>query len=309
MAVPSAPTITSVTSPFHGHLKVEFDPPASDGGSPVLRYTVKASRTDWGSNGRTDIVKRSYGLFVHLPAGTYNCTVTATNADGTSPASVVVQGAPGFASAPSAPTNVALELTAAPPPDWGGSQPDPRTSVSGALHALWTPAASTGGAPIQHYEVRVYQGASQVRTVNVGAWQHWAPIEGLTNGVSYTVRVRTHNAARLISPESTASPAVAPANGTALGVPGAPTSLSANSASVGNATVTFSAPASNGGKHIEYYTASCGAVSNTVGAAPSGSPLSAISLSGLPSGSQTITVRAHNMYGDGAIASTNTTVL
>jgi hypothetical protein len=86
-------------------------------------------------------------------------------------------------------------------------------------------------------------------------------------------------------------------------VPGAPTGVSGTSTSCHSVSVSFSAPASNGGLSIDYYQAisSPGCFSAT-GTSP-------ISVSGLsPSTSYTFRVRAHNSKGYGSYSSSSGSV-
>ena len=114
----------------------------------------------------------------------------------------------------------------------------------------WT-APATGDSPAS-YIITPYIGASAQSTTTVIGIGGNPPlttrvVTGLTNGTSYTFTVKAVNGAGT-SAASTASTAVIPAT-----VPGAPTGLAAI-ASNGQATVSFSAPASNGGNAITGYT-------------------------------------------------------
>ncbi|MGE4090460.1 MAG: BACON domain-containing carbohydrate-binding protein [Candidatus Binatia bacterium] len=78
--VPGAPTIGAATA-GDGQISVAFTPPASDGGSAITQYTATCG-SESASGASSPIVVTG------LANGTaYTCTVTATNAVGTGPAS------------------------------------------------------------------------------------------------------------------------------------------------------------------------------------------------------------------------------
>jgi hypothetical protein len=86
---PGAPTITSAT-PGAGQATLAFTAPASNGGSPISGY-----RATCGTLSATGAA--SPLVVTGLTNGTaYNCSVTATNAVGTGPASAVASVTPSF---------------------------------------------------------------------------------------------------------------------------------------------------------------------------------------------------------------------
>jgi uncharacterized protein (TIGR02145 family) len=209
----------------------------------------------------------------------YTFTVTATNANGTGPASSASNSV-----TPSAP------LTVPGAPTIG-------TATAGNAQATitFTAPANNGGSAITGYTVTSSPGGF---TATGSA----SPITvtGLSNGIAYTFTVTATNA-NGIGPASSASNSVtlsAPST-----VPGAPT---IGTATKGNAqaAVTFTAPASNGGSTITGYT-----VTSSPGgiiATGSGSP---ITVTGLTNGTAyTFTVTATNVNGTGPASSPSNSV-
>ncbi|MBV5349547.1 fibronectin type III domain-containing protein [bacterium] len=123
-------------------------------------------------------------------------------------------------------------------------------------------------------------------------------ISGLSNGTAYTFTVVATNAVGN-SVVSTASNSVVP-----LTVPDAPTIVTAT-AGIGQATVSFTAPADDGGRSIYYYTV----ISNPDGIMAM-SQCSPIKVSGLSKGTTyTFTVTATNELGDGAASDSSNSVI
>lgn len=124
-------------------------------------------------------------------------------------------------------------------------------------------------------------------------------VSGLTNGTPYTFTVTALNGVGT-GPAGGPSNSVTPSAG--LTVPGAPTMGSATAGN-GQATVTFSAPASDGGSAITSYTATFSAGGTASGA---GSP---ITITGLTNGvAGTISVTATNAIGTGAASGASNSV-
>ncbi|MFD2415532.1 RCC1 domain-containing protein [Amycolatopsis pigmentata] len=108
--VPGAPVNVAATA-GDAQATVTFSPPASDGGSPITAYTVTATDlTNPGHGGQTASGPGSPITVVGLTNGDqYTFTVTATNAQGTGPASapsnVAVPAAASSTSLTALPTN------------------------------------------------------------------------------------------------------------------------------------------------------------------------------------------------------------
>jgi hypothetical protein len=124
---------------------------------------------------------------------------------------------------------------------------------------------------------------------------------GLTNGTEYAFTIRAKNIIGT-GPSSGVSASVTPAT-----VPGAPT-MGLATAGNGEATIAFTAPASNGGSAITSYTATSnpGAFTGTVNQANGGT----ITVVGLTDGTEySFTVKARNTIGEGAASSASNLVV
>jgi hypothetical protein len=267
--LPGAPTIGTATA-GNTTASVTFSAPGSDGGSPILDYTVISTP------GNKTVTGAGSPLVVPgLTNGTsYTFKVHARNAVGNGPQS---------ASSNAVTPNATLTVPGAP---------TSVVAVKGNAQATVSfQAPNSGGSPITSYTVtaspggQTSTGASSPRTVT-----------GLTNGVSYTFTVRATNAIGQ-GPASLPSNAVIPST-----VPGAPTigTLTGGNRQV---TITFSAPASNGGSAILDYTAT---TSTGASVTSSGSP---ITIGNLTNGvSVTVTVKARNINGLSAASGTSNSV-
>jgi hypothetical protein len=268
--VPGAPTGAAASvAPGATQATVTFSVPASDGGSPITGYTVTSSPA-----GGTDINAGSTSLshtVTGLAFGTaYTFTVKATNSVGAGPASGA-SNAVTPATVPGAPTTVTATAG------------DQQATVS------FTPPASNGGSAITFYTATSSPGGISAFG---GASPIVIPSPMLTNGVAYTFTVTATNAVGT-GPASAASNSATPNPATT--VPSAPTGASA-SAGNGQATVTFGAPASNGGSAITGYTVTSspgGFTGTSVGAVPA-----PVTVTGLTNGTAyTFTVTATNGVG------------
>ena len=154
---------------------------------------------------------------------------------------------------------------------------------------------SNGGSAITAYTVKSNPG-------NIAGTGSTSPIAvtGLTNGIAYTFKVTATNAIGE-SIASSASNSVTPT--TTSTVPGAPT---IGTATAGNAqaTITFTAPISNGGTAITGYT-----VTSSPGSKSSSGTASPITITGLANGTAyTFTVTAINAIGTSVASSASNSV-
>ena len=264
---PGAPRNLRAT-PGNARVTLHWDAPASDGGSPVTDYEYRRSGADWTSTGSTST---RFVATVGLINGTdYRFDVRAVNEVGPGPATEFVNATPA-ATVPEAPAGL--------------------TATAGFERATltWTAPGDDGGEPISSYEYRQDGGA----WVTTGSTATRFTVTGLTNGQTYAFRVRARNTlgAGDASNEATAVPA--------LSAPDAPGNLRA---APGNKrmTLTWDAPASDGGRSIDdyEYQVDAGAWTSTGAATPG------FTVTGLDNGTvYAFKVRAVNGIGPGAASS------
>jgi titin len=272
---PSAPT-NLVVNPANASLDVSWTAPDS-GGSVITDYTV-----EWSSNGGNtwSTYARSASTSTNLLMGNlsngtaYVVRVSAVNIAGTG-SSVTSSSSVTPRTVPSAPT-----LSLATPGDGAVSIP---------FSFNWN-----GGSSVTSLQYSTDSGSTWSTASSMTSP---LSISGLTNGVSYSVRLRAVNAAG----DGAASLAVSSTPRTA---PGAP---SVSSVTPGNtsATVVFTQPF-DGGSAVTNYEFSTDGGSTWQSSGVSASP---VVISGLTNGSTySVKIRAVNVAGTGS-ASTATSIV
>ncbi len=255
---------------------VSWTAPSSDGGSPITGYTVSTSvgshTCSWTSGPLTCTV-------TGLTNGTrYIFKVRATNALGT-----------GFYS--DWPNSATPATTPGVPASISAVAGDAQATVS------WTAPASNGGSSITGYTVTSSPGD---RTCSWSTGALSCVVTGLTNGTSYTFTVRATNAAGTGS-ATDASSAVTPTG--AATEPSAPNAVEATAGDA-QATVSWSAPTSDGGSAITSYT-----VTSSPDALTCTSSTTSCTVTGLTNGTAyTFTVTATNAIGDSTASSPSSAV-
>jgi hypothetical protein len=216
---PSAPLISS-TQAGNASIVVAWNTPDDNGGAPIISYEVSASP---GSGSCTATVGMSCLVSGLTNNTTYSLTVTATNSVGVSEPSDVVDATP-TEQIPSAPVAVSAATG------------DESVLVS------WSAPADDGGASVTSYTATASPGGHTcvVATTN-------CTIDGLTNGVTYTVTVAAENAVGV-------SDASESAQALAARLPSVPQSVSATPGDE-SVLVSWSAPADDGGASVTSYTA------------------------------------------------------
>jgi len=222
LGAPGAPTSVSATG-GNAQASVSWTAPANNGGSAITGYAVTSSpgALTCTTTGATTCTVSG------LTNGTsYTFTVTATNAIGTG--------------APSSPSNAVTPATI----------PGAPASVSAAVNQnqssviTWTAPASNGGSTITGYTVTASPGGHTCTTT--GALT--CTITGLTNGFIYEFNVSATNVVGTGAVTWNNIPI------TVSTTPGAPSGASAVSNASTQATVTWTAPATNGGAPVMGYT-------------------------------------------------------
>ncbi len=270
VVAPPAPTGVNAVASSSGppQATVNFTPPVCSlpACPAVSSYTVTSNPSGITASGAASPI-----VVPGLIAGTaYTFTVTATNSVGTGPA-----GGPSNSVTPKTAPGAPTAVTAAA----GTSQ----VTVS------FTAPVNTGGSPIIGYTATANPGGVFVSQTGPATP---ITVTGLTNGIAYTFTVTAFNAVGTGSPSLPSNSATPIPAAT---IPGAPT---IGTATAGNAqaTVTFSAPASDGNSPITKYTAtsSPGGFTGTV----LGAAAAPITVTGLTNGqAYTFTVTATNGVG------------
>jgi hypothetical protein len=232
LALATVSTIPTNVNAVAGNAQatVSWTPPSSNGGSQITGYDVTSyiggvaqATTSVGAVTQTTVTGLTNGT-------TYTFKVAATNVVGTS-ASSLASNAVTPRTVPDAPTTVTAAASA------------------GQATVSWTAPAFNGGSAITGYDVKRYVNGVDQGTTSVGVVTQ-TTIGGLTNGTTYTFKVAAKNVAGT-GALSAASNAVTPRS-----VPGVPTGASAV-AGGGQATVSWSAPTSDGGSAITGYNVTC----------------------------------------------------
>jgi hypothetical protein len=218
---------------------------------------------------------------VTVPSFTSGSTITGETLGTSYYVTVAIASQPGWLgviSAPYGPTTVVPATVPGPPTSVSGASGNVQATIS------WLAPTSNGGSPITTYTVTSSPGGLTCTTATLSC-----VVTGLTNGSSYTFTVTATNAVGT-GPASAPSPAVT----LAATVPGA---LTVVVGVTGNAEVTLSwlAPASNGGSAITSYT-----VTSSPGGFTCTTATLSCTVTGLTNGSSyTFTVTATNAVGTG----------
>ena len=281
---PGPPTITAVfagPSPDPSPTSVMVRITGSDGGSPITSYTATCVSLDTPPHPTVIVTGPGNPLLVggFAARGAYQCTVTATNAFGTSapsaPFAFFLGGTGNCKSVPTAPS----VLSTAP--------------GNASATVSWAPASGC----IAGYIVTPYVGSVAVPELSrlIPGNEFQAPtttvLKGLTNGVAYRFTVQAENG-------FVAGPASEFSGTVTVGAPAAATALKVTRLAKGILKVGFTAPRNNGAA-IKTYTVTCKSSNGgklrakTVKAGP-------VTVNGLTSGkTYRCTVRATNSRGNG----------
>lgn len=273
--IPDAPT-SIIATRGNATSSVSFVAPTSNGGSTILSYTVTSNPGSQIGTGNTSPI-----VVANLINGTpYTFTVTATNAAGTGPASSPSnQITP--ATIPDAPTGLIA------------------SAGRGQVSLMWTVPGNNGGSIVTDYivEYKLSTDSSWSTFADGVSSNLNATVIGLTNGSAYDFRVSAVNDVGQGSASVSAS-------AMPVTVPDAPTIGTATTGN-GQAVVTFTAPAFDGGSTVNSYT-----VTSSPGGFTGVGSVSPITVTGLTNGtSYTFTVTANNSVGTGSSSAPSNTVI
>jgi flagellar hook assembly protein FlgD/fibronectin type 3 domain-containing protein len=218
VGVPGAPSAVAVATADRS-LDVDWRAPQSTGGAPVTGYVVTTVPASAGC----EVTARECSIAGLVNGTSYAVTVTAVTAGGRTSAAPVV-GVP--AGAPDSPTDVAA------------------VAQDGALAVSWQAPADTNGAPVTGYTATASPGGATCTTTTTAC-----TLDGLSNGVSYTVRVTATS-----GPSRTSAPSRASASAVPVSSPAAPGAVSATPGDT-TADVIWTAPAYTGGAAVREYVA------------------------------------------------------
>jgi hypothetical protein len=202
--IPSAPTITSIT-PGNTALTVNFTPPTSVGSSPIIYYEYSL---DSGLNYFVTRTANSPVIIPGLINGTsYDIVIRAVNSEEEGLPSNIVSAIP--------------STTPSPPTDLSGTPGDRQITISFT-------AGNNGGSAITNYQYTTDGGTTYLAlnpedaSSPITITKRSSDNTDLTNGVTYTVRLKAVNANGLSTASSSIS--VTPI---LITVPPEPTALSA----------------------------------------------------------------------------------
>ena len=269
--VPDAPTIGTAT-PGNARATITWTAPLNNGGSAVTGYVITPS-----TGSPVTVGNVSTYTVTGLTNGTpYTFTVAAINTIGT-----------GAASASSA--SVTPLTTVADPPTIGTA-----TAANTSATITWTAPLNNGGFAITGYVITPSSGSP----ITVGNVTNYT-MTGLTNGTAYTFTVAAITTAGT-GGDSAASNSVTP-NTTVAGAP----TIGTATAGDASATLTWTAPLSDGGLAISGYVIT----------PSSGSPITVgnvttYAVTGLTNGTAyTFTVTAINTAGNSVASASSNSVM
>ncbi|MEI7419901.1 MAG: fibronectin type III domain-containing protein, partial [Actinomycetes bacterium] len=253
--VPGTPTGLSKSTEADGSVTLTWSAPASDGGSVITYYLISyASNAEDSGEGEHDsgddrssvtvLASSLTAPFAYTLSGlknghSYNITVSARNAIATGSASTSITATPG--ALPGLPKSVTTVLT------------------SSGIQIRWKKPENSGGFSVDSYKAQCKAAGSESWT-NVSMsgqssdddqYRVTVPSAGLSSGSEYTCRVQAHSN-KGDGATVSASPLVFATK------PGIPTGLTFAVADTfdGKITVSWTAPADNGGSTITGYIAS-----------------------------------------------------
>ncbi len=285
-ALPGAPTITSLVDGGSGTSLVVTFTAGYTGGSSITDYeyaiSVGLNSNSFGSYSSVGSTTSPFTITGLTNGTAYTVKLRAKNTAGYGPGSAFQNGV--TLAAPNAPSITSV------------------TSGDGRLRIIYSAYTSVtnGGSAISKIEYSTNDGSSWT---DAGTLSETFTVLGLTNGTSYSIKLRATNAigASLPSSAVTSTPAAAPNSPQQVSVIGNPTA----------AVVAWLAPTSNGGAAISGYTASAYSASSggTLSSSCTTTSLSC-SIAGLTNGTTYyVSVVATNAAGSSAATSPRISVI
>lgn len=220
------PPLNLIATAGVGYIELTWDPPISNGGSPITNYRVYK-----GTSPGSEAFYMEIGNITDFndtsvtPGITYYYKVSAVNINGEGPLSNEAYATP--PTVPFAPLNLIA------------------MGIMGYINLTWDEPASDGGSPVINYTI--YRGTSSgsetfyVMIGNITSYDD----TNVTIGITYYYRVSAVNIVGegLLSNEASATP---------LAVPSAPLNLAATPGN-GYIVLTWDEPVSDGGSQITNY--------------------------------------------------------
>ncbi|MCU1357537.1 MAG: fibronectin type protein [Acidimicrobiales bacterium] len=274
---PGAPTGVTATA-GDGEATVSWTAPAGDGGAPITGYVVTPSVGGVAQTPVPFAATSTTQILAGLDNGTaYTFTVAAVNSAGT-----------GSESTASDPVTPVAAATAPEAPTIGTA-----TAGDGQVVLTWTAPSNDGGSAITGYIVTPAIGGEPQTPVPFASTSTTQAVIGLDNGTTYTFTVAAVNDIGTGASSADSDPA------TPAGAPGAPTGVLAT-AGIGQATVTWTAPADDGGSAVTGYVVTPYIGSTAQTTTEVGTPATFLVVTGLSGGvTYTFRVSAVNAVGTG----------
>ena len=300
---PSAPTNLYAT-PLNQAAALSWDTPANNGGAELTEYRIYKSEDGGSTYTHATTAFITFGTTsTGTPYGGSGASQTITGlTNGTNYLFKVSAKNTTFEGPQSAASGTVTPTTGNTPPGIPSVSTNSLTHGDTRVHLSWQ-QFTTGGSSISYYEV--YQSTddityTKVQTPTVKS----ATITGLTNGTLYYFRVAAVNALG-------AGPLSSSRNlrGTPSTLPDPPTSVSGTNGNT-ESTISWTAPANNGGAAITHYSIKCGPTSGFPGNATpyeQAGTGTTYTKTGLTNGVEySVQVASKNLNGTGTYSSTST---
>jgi outer membrane protein OmpA-like peptidoglycan-associated protein len=169
LEAPSAPLDVAIDSATGRTATVSWKAPISDGGSPLIRYTVSSS---YGTCALATLLAMKCSVTGLIPGQSFSVNVRAVNSVGQSAATTQSITLPDLPSAPSI-SNVLI----------GG--------LSAAV--TWTAPSSNGGRTITNYAVSAINASNSADVVRCTTTALTCTVNSLKVGTTYNITVRARN--------------------------------------------------------------------------------------------------------------------